>query len=286
MSAALDVPVLVAALGSVEDRLVIVSRTGARDEIIFANGSFAEMVHRSASTLAGMSLAEVDTTSLPAAVGSAAAALDVAKLYRRDGRTIDCERRIVGLPGGMLALTYRPRGESAASTGLARDNGLSSMEHLLETLRRDWSIAQRDHRTVTVMRIDVDAWREYQDVFGRGASDSILRQVTRAVAAANRRASDLVSRKGDAGFLILCAMTDADHAHEFAAQIVARVRSLAIHHPRSTTGRYLTVSAGVASLEPPRDHGCEAILAAAAHALREAQLSGGNRSMLGGIDHY
>lgn len=286
MTASLDVPVLAAALAAVEDRLLLVSRTGSRDEIIFANGSFADWVNRPATTLIGLALAEIDVSALPAAVGIAAGALGRAHVLRQDGRTLDCQRRIVALPGGMLALIYRPNGEPASAAVLPRDHGLNSMEHLLETLRRDWSIAQREHRAVTVIRIDLDAWREYQEVFGRSASDSILRQVTRAVAAANRRASDLVSRKGAAGFLILSAMSDADRAYEFAEQIVARVRSLAIHHPRSTVGRYLTVSAGVASLEPPRDHGYEAILTAAADALREAQLSGGNRSMRGTIDHY
>ena len=54
------------------------------------------------------------------------------------------------------------------------------------------------------------------------------------------------------------------------------MRSLAIHHPRSNIGRYLTVSAGVVTASPPRESACEAILEAAATALQLAKSRGGN----------
>jgi PleD family two-component response regulator len=55
------------------------------------------------------------------------------------------------------------------------------------------------------------------------------------------------------------------------------VRALAIHHPRSRAGRFVTMSAGVVSAVPPMDRGCEALLDAAQRALATAKHAGGNR---------
>jgi PleD family two-component response regulator len=64
-----------------------------------------------------------------------------------------------------------------------------------------------------------------------------------------------------------------------AERIVGRVRDLAILHPRSPSGRYLTVSAGVVSTVPPREVGCEALLEAAQRAVSAARSEGGNRAI-------
>ena len=132
------------------------------------------------------------------------------------------------------------------AAALERSSGLSTEEQLLEMLARDWSIGQRDGRTVTLMHFEIDSWTEYQEVFGRSASDNVLRQIGRTIAAVTKRASDVVARSGprrlprarrrDGGRMPRSASRD---------QIVARIRSLSIHHPRSATGRFLTVSAGV-----------------------------------------
>ncbi len=59
------------------------------------------------------------------------------------------------------------------------------------------------------------------------------------------------------------------------------MRALAIHHPRSRTGRYLTVSVGVVAVVPPRTAHCEALLDAAHRALASAKEQGGNRVVVG-----
>ncbi len=169
----------------------------------------------------------------------------------------------------------------ALAAALERTSGLSTEEDLLELLHRDWSIGQRDGRSVTLMRFGIDSWQEYQDTFGRGVSDNVLRQVGRTIAAVTKRASDVVARSGSDGFLVLGVGMDSDSALGFAAQIVARIRALSIHHPRSVTGRFLTVSAGVVTVAPPRDAGCDSIVSASAAALEVARSGGGNRAHRG-----
>jgi diguanylate cyclase (GGDEF)-like protein len=167
------------------------------------------------------------------------------------------------------------------AAALERSSGLSTEQQLLDLLNRDWSIGQRDGRKVTVMQFEVDSWAEYQEVFGRSASDNVLRQVGRTIAAITKRASDVVARTGAGGFMVLGVAMEPDAALGFADQIIARIRSLSIHHPRSTTGRFLTVSAGVVTAAPPRDVGHASIIKATESALVRARNEGGNRAVRG-----
>jgi diguanylate cyclase (GGDEF)-like protein len=248
-------------------------------KVLYANATLAALLRRPEEWLEHRALEEfeieapVDPSLTGATVGVRV------RLKRADGTTVECERWAVVLPEARLALYYRPAARTspgALAAALDKSSGLSTPEHLVETLRRDWSIAQRDGRRLTVMRFDIDAWRDYVEVFGRGASDNVLRQVGRAIATATKRASDIVAKQGDDEFVVLGVSMDADNAVRFAESIIARVRSLAIHHPRSHIGRYLTVSAGIVTVAPPRDKACEAILEAAAAALLQAKTRGGN----------
>jgi diguanylate cyclase (GGDEF)-like protein len=98
-----------------------------------------------------------------------------------------------------------------------------------------------------------------------------------------RRTSDIVARLANDEFLLLGVSMGEDRACEHAEHITGRIRALAIHHPRSRTGRYLTVSVGVVTVVPPRDRGSEALIEAAQHALVTAKERGGNTVVSGVI---
>jgi len=165
----------------------------------------------------------------------------------------------------------------ALAAAVDRASGLSTPEHLHEVLRRDWSIGQRDGRALTLMRFDVDAYRDYHEVFGRVATENMVRQLGRTIGSAMRRTSDVVARFGDDEFVALGVAMEQSAACAHAEVILGRVRALAIHHPRSRVGRFVTMSAGVVSAVPPRDRGCDALLDAAQRALAAAKHEGGNR---------
>jgi diguanylate cyclase (GGDEF)-like protein len=134
---------------------------------------------------------------------------------------------------------------------------------------------------VTLMQFDLDSWTEYQEIFGRGPGENVVRQVGRTIAAVARRASDVVAKSSTGGFTVLGVAMEADHAFGFAEQILARVRALSIHHPRSSAGRFLTLSAGVVTAAPPRTLGHDAIVEASVRALESAKSLGGNRAVRG-----
>ena len=94
----------------------------------------------------------------------------------------------------------------------------------------------------------------------------------------------MVARLTDDEFLLLGVSMEDGRAREHAEQIANRVRALAIHHPRSRTGRYLTVSVGVVTVIAPRSCGCDALLAAVQQALVLAKEQGGNQVVAGALE--
>ena len=257
---------------------VVESRDGSL-VVTYANATLAALLRRAEDWVPGRRLEELEVEAPADPNLTAAGVGSRVRLRRVDGTLMDCERWAVMLPDSRMALYYRPvprTSPGALAAALERSSGLSTEEQLLEMLARDWSIGQRDGRTVTLMHFEIDSWAEYLEIFGRSASDNVLRQVGRTIAAIMKRASDVVARTGPGGFLVLGVSMEASGASSFAEQIVGRIRSLAIHHPRSVTGRFLTVSAGVVTVEPPRGVGHAVLLEATNSAAGRARSRGGN----------
>jgi diguanylate cyclase (GGDEF)-like protein len=268
------------------DGIAVVETRDGITQVAYGNATLAALLRRSEDWVAGHRLEDVeveapaDPNLTTTGVGSRV------RLKRVDGTLVDCERWAVMLPGGRMALYYRPvprNSPGALAAALERSSGISTEEQLLEMLVRDWSIGQRDGRSVTLMHFEIDSWADYLEIFGRGASDNVLRQVGRTIASVMKRASDVVARSGQGGFLVLGVSMEADAALSFADQIVARIRSLSIHHPRSVTGKFLTVSAGVVTAQPPRGASHTTMLGATQVAVGEATAGGGNRAIRGEI---
>lgn len=265
---------------------VAVVEGGDTPRVVYANATLAGLLRQPEEWPVGRALGEIESEAPVDPNATTVGIGQRVRLRRADGTTIECERWAMLLPDARLALHYRPLPRSAPgalAAAVDRSSGLSTAEHLMEVLRRDWSIAQRDGRTLTVMHIDVDGCRDYLEVFGRSATDNMLRQVGRTIASAMRRTSDIVARLANDEFLLLGVSMEEGRAREHAENIAGRIRALAIHHPRSRTGRFLTVSVGVVTVAPPRDRGSEALLEAAQRALTSAKERGGNAVVAGVI---
>ncbi len=266
------------------DGIAVVETRDGVTQVTYGNATLAALLRRSDDWARGRRLEEVEVEA-PADPNLTAVGIGSrVRLKRVDGTLLDCERWAVMLSGGRVALYYRPvprTSPGVLAAAIERSSGLSTEEQLLEMLGRDWSIGQRDGRRVTLMHFEIDSWPEYLEIFGRSASDNLLRQVGRTIASVMKRASDVVARSGAGGFLVLGVAMEPAAAHGFAEQIVSRVRSLALHHPRSSTGRFLTVSVGVVTAQPPRDVGHLPLLEASRVAVGEARRRGGNCAVRG-----
>jgi diguanylate cyclase (GGDEF)-like protein len=283
---ALEAQLLEEVLRHALDGVAVVDSGTGSTRIVYANETLAGLLRRNDDWLPGRPLEDIEVEA-PADPNLTATGIGArVRLKRVDGSFVDCERWAVLLAGSRVALYYRPLPRSAPgalAAALERSSGLSSEQQLFDLLGRDWSIGQRDGRTVTLMRFEIDAWAEYQEVFGRSASDNLLRQVGRTIASVTKRASDVVARTGPGGFIVLGVSMDPDAAFTFADQIVGRLRALSLHHPRSTSGRFVTVSAGVVTACPPRGTSQDALLEATRAALGRARAAGGNQAVRGEI---
>jgi len=132
---------------------------------------------------------------------------------------------------------------------LSRDDpvtGLLNKRAFHEVLEHDWAVAARERSTLALVVFELDDFGAYLDVFGRHASDSCLRRVGQAIRRCLRRASDVVARLDGERIAVLSHASDEHSVHEFAERIATAVRELGLHHPRSSAGRFVTVSYCVA----------------------------------------
>lgn len=128
---------------------------------------------------------------------------------------------------------------------LSRDDpvtGLMNQRAFRETFEHDWAVAKREKSPLAVVSFTLDDFDAYIDVFGRHAADSCLRRAGRAIRRCLRRASDVIARTDGARFIVLSHAADEQKVQQFAGLIATSVRELGLHHPRSGTGKFVTVS--------------------------------------------
>jgi len=155
--------------------------------------------------------------------------------------------------------------------------GLLRRPYFDELVRRDWGLAQREVRRLSLLLFDLDHYGQYEEVFGRQGADQSFRRIARVVGGCFRRASDLCGRFGDDQIATLISGADLPQAAKLAEAVLARVRDLAIHHPRSNVSRYVTATASVVSIVPPHDFIPNRLYEAAQQALQDAKDLGRNR---------
>jgi diguanylate cyclase (GGDEF)-like protein len=175
--------------------------------------------------------------------------------------------------------------EPAIRPPLPREDRLTGLRHIEffhELYRRDFAIAQREGRALTIFLADIDALGVYNETFGRQAGDSVVRRVGRALASGLRRASDLVARVEAGRFVGLTVGMDLAESRRHGETLAARVRELHMHHPHSPVARVITVSIGVGHLVPAPATTPEQLLRAAQRALESARDAGRNRVAVDG----
>ena len=110
-------------------------------------------------------------------------------------------------------------------------------------LEIQWGIARRNNEPLTLIMIDVDYFKQFNDIYGHNAGDNALKRVADSLNKSFMRSSDFVARYGGEEFVVLSAGTTQKQAELFTATLCQRVRDLGIPHSTSSTG-YLTVSIG------------------------------------------
>ncbi len=169
-------------------------------------------------------------------------------------------------------LERRRLSEVAMHDGLT---GLLNRSALEEQVRSLWQRAERERLPVSVVLIDIDHFKAYNDRYGHQAGDHCLREVAAAVKlAARRRSLDLVARYGGEEIIAVLFGGDRAHGEAIAASVREAVADLRIAHLASPTRPYVTVSVGIATLEPGIQYSHDLAVQLADRALYAAKAGG------------
>ena len=143
--------------------------------------------------------------------------------------------------------------------------GVANRRQFDTLLSAEWRRCGRSGQSLSLIMIDVDHFKRYNDSYGHQQGDVCLRAVAAAIQAALRRPHDLAARYGGEEFACLLPDTALEGALLKAAEIEAAVRALALEHADAEVGGIVTVSVGVAGVAAPR-HLIESALVEAADA--------------------
>ncbi len=156
--------------------------------------------------------------------------------------------------------------------------GIANRRHFDDVLDREWRRAGREKIKLSLIMIDIDFFKLYNDNYGHQGGDDCLKRVSAALQNAVCRPGDLVARYGGEEFAVILPNTLGDGAMGIAKKLCARIRALKIKHESSKVSNVVTISMGVATMAsaPGKDEGL--LITAADQALYEAKEEGRNQA--------
>jgi diguanylate cyclase (GGDEF)-like protein len=164
--------------------------------------------------------------------------------------------------------------------------GLANRRAFEEGLESAAALSARMRRPLSLLMLDVDAFKGYNDAYGHQLGDEALRSVAACIATSLGRRTDLAARYGGEEFAVVLPATGADGAARLAERIRAAVAALVIPHPGSDHA-VVTVSIGSGTLDPEAliaQHGEESLIRIADAALYRAKAGGRNTVVAGSSD--
>jgi diguanylate cyclase (GGDEF)-like protein len=124
--------------------------------------------------------------------------------------------------------------------------GIANRRQFDQSLQREWLRAQRSGDPVSLLMVDVDHFKLYNDLYGHPKGDICLQHVAQALSSACKRPADLVARYGGEEFIVLLPYTPRQGAQHMAQNVLDVVAAQGIFHQDSATTHYVTVSVGIA----------------------------------------
>lgn len=170
--------------------------------------------------------------------------------------------------------------ESKVLAQLAEQDGLTGLYNRRsfdQHLERLWRQARREHLPLTLLLIDIDHFKAFNDLYGHQAGDDALKKVAEVISFGAQRPLDFAARYGGEEFALLLYGPGSEFSHELPDQLRQAVLDLKLPHQKSTTGPYLTVSIGVAQIHPGAERSIAGAVQMADEALYEAKESGRNK---------
>jgi diguanylate cyclase (GGDEF)-like protein len=155
--------------------------------------------------------------------------------------------------------------------------GLANRRYFDEALKIEFNRSKRSGFILSLIMLDIDYFKEFNDSYGHLAGDDCLRQIGSVFKIIVRRLSDIVARYGGEEFVVLLPETDENGARALAEGIQKAIEELAIPNPDSHISEFVTVSLGIVTLRTTALTLPEQVVALADEALYNAKKGGRNR---------
>ncbi|MFA6011611.1 MAG: response regulator [Desulfobacteraceae bacterium] len=148
-----------------------------------------------------------------------------------------------------------------------------------DILLREWHRCMRSNCNLSIVLMDIDHFKQYNDLYGHQAGDDCLRQVAGALLKGCMRETDLVARYGGEEFVAVLPDTDFEGALVVAERMRSMIAFLDIPHAKSSAASYVTLSQGVVTMVPSQTMTIKQFIESSDECLYEAKETGRNRAV-------
>lgn len=155
--------------------------------------------------------------------------------------------------------------------------GLANRRHLTVILDQQWHTSLRYQMPISILMVDIDCFKEYNDHLGHIAGDFCLQKIARELKNLTSRSNDLAARYGGEEFLLLFPMLNESQIEIIAQKLIQHIISLAIPHPASPIADIVTISIGTATIIPKEFDEISEFIQHADEALYLAKSNGRNQ---------
>jgi diguanylate cyclase (GGDEF)-like protein len=152
--------------------------------------------------------------------------------------------------------------------------GIANRRSFDDLSRKEWDRGLRDQQPLTLLLLDVDFFKKYNDFYGHGEGDRCLHNIGQVLKASIMRTSDVVARYGGEEFAILLPNTKASGGVQVAERVTTFVDGLAITHDYSDAATHVTISIGIATITANTTQSMSDLLKQADIALYQAKANG------------
>ncbi len=231
----------------------------------------------------------VNTTTIESIMSAPIKAVD-GSIFMADANEIMCQSGIrhlavtengefIGLLSAMNFFEYYKDVEEHLSNLAVHDGltGIYNRRYFDETLAREWKRTMREKAPLSLIMLDIDYFKKYNDTYGHQAGDECLRQVATTISGALRRPADMAARYGGEEFVVVLPNLKLEDSAKFGETIRAKIEALKMEHKQSDANPFITVSLGIASVVPSSISSYEELVGAADKALYSAKNKGRNR---------
>lgn len=154
--------------------------------------------------------------------------------------------------------------------------GVANRRMFDSIMEMEWANARRNHHPLSLIILDIDHFKQYNDCYGHIQGDDCLRRVSQALSATGTRPRDFFARFGGEEFVLILPETDAVAATKIAERCRSAIFTLQIPHEKSATGHIVTVSLGVGTIVPSHDTEPIAFIESVDRLLYKAKQNGRN----------